>query len=120
MELHARAEKLAKLMEERLDVLGSGLDVKLSRVGKRLPKSYHQDVECILLAVHMDENPKLAPQIDWQDLDLRFARVERYLRSVSPWTRRQTLVLKWLAVNALNILLIIALFIFVLISRGLV
>lgn len=120
MDLSARADHLAKLMEEHLDVMGQGLAVKLGRVGKRLPKAYHHDIEFILQACHMANNPKLAPQIDWVQLETRFARAEKYIASVSPWKRRQTLALQWLAGNLLNLLLIGALFLAAVISLGLV
>lgn len=108
MELQDKADHLAKLLEERLDVAGQGLAAKRARLGKRLPKAYVTDLEHILLALHMDENPRLKVQIDWADVDKRYTRLERYLQGVNPWTRRQGVAMRWLAGNILNIALIIA------------
>lgn len=119
MELHDRADHLAKLLEERLDVTGQGLAAKRARLDKRLPKAYAADLDHILLALHMEENPRLSPQIDWADVDKRAARLERYLQGVNPWTRRQGVVMRWLAGNILNLALIIAALAAVIFWRGL-
>ncbi len=119
MDLQARAELLARLLGERLDVSGDGFEARLNRAGRRLPRAIRADAALIVEALHRQAHPKLARQTDPRRLARALRNVERYLRQVDPWARRRALVLDWLAGNALGLLLMLALAGAVIAWRGL-
>lgn len=106
MNLQTRADKLAQTIEERLGVRGQGLEAKLARAGRRLPRALRHDLEYIAAALRMEENPRLSRQIDWARIDRGFAAAEHHLRGIDPFERRKTLVINWLAGNAMNLLIV--------------
>ena len=118
MDLQARADRLAQLMEERLDIRGQGLEAKLARAGRKLPRFVRVEIEHIVLAQRMAESPKLAAQIDWDRLEKGADLVERHLRAIDAFDRRKTLAINWLAGNALNLVIVLALLLAVLVWRG--
>lgn len=119
MELEARAEKVAGLIEARLDVGGTGLEAKLARVGRRLPGYLRRELGYVVTAMGMAANPRLARQIDWARIDKACADAEHYLRGVDPWERRKGIALDWLAGNAFNLLIVAVLTAAVIAWRGL-
>ena len=119
MELQAHADRLAHLLETRLDVRGSGLKAKLARVGRRMPRHLQAEAKLIVEALEQAEHPKLSRQVDHARLDRAFKAVERHLLGVDPWSRRKAVVLDWLAGNAFNLLLLAGLVIALLAWRGL-
>lgn len=119
MDLQARADRLAQLIEERLDIRGAGLQAKLGRGGRRLPRMVRNAGEQLLLAQRMAANPKLAPQIDHARLNAACDAAERVLKRIDPWERRTTILVNWLAGNAANIIVVAALALAAIAWRGL-
>ncbi|HGG06612.1 MAG TPA: hypothetical protein ENK28_14230 [Aliiroseovarius sp.] len=118
MDLHARADRLAHLIEEKLDTRGKGLEAKVRRAGRNLPKFIRAEAGLLIEALKVEAHPKLARQIDEARLEQAYANVERYLKGLDPWARRRGVVLNWLAGNALNLLIVAALTVAVLRWRG--
>jgi hypothetical protein len=118
MDLQARADHLAQMIEERLDVRGQGLEAKLRRAGRLLPRHVRSDAALVLRAMEQAGHPKLARQIDEKTLKRACRRVEAYLGNIDPWARRWSIVLGWLAGNAFSLLVIAGLLITVLAWRG--
>lgn len=119
MDLEARAERLAKLIEEHLDVRGKGLEAKLGRGGRKLPRAVREAGEQLLLAQRMASNPKLARQVDYPRIEAACDVAERMLSRIDPWDRRKTAIVNWLAGNAFNILVVLALVLVLVTRRGL-
>lgn len=119
MDFEARAERLAKLMGEKLDVGGQGLEAKLKRGGRKVPRAVREAGEQLLAAERMAANPKLARQIDDARIAAACDVAERILGRIDPMERRKTLAINWLAGNALNILLVAALALALIAWRGL-
>jgi len=119
MDLEARAEKVAGLIEARLDVGGAGLEAKLARVGRRLPGHLRRELGYVVSAMEMAANPRLARQIDWARIDRACTAAEHFLQRVDPWERRRGIALDWLAGNAFNLLIVAALTAAVIAWRGL-
>ncbi len=118
MELQARADRLAHLIEERLDVRGTGLEAKLRRAGRLLPKHIRAEAGLLVEAMAVQGHPKLSRQVDMVRLARAAKVVENYLLDINPWDRRRAIVLNWLAVNAFNLLVIGAVGLAVLLWRG--
>lgn len=119
MDLDARTRRLARLMEDRLDIRGDGFEAKLARAGRKLPKHLKRDGEALAEALRLAEHPRLGRQVDARRLRKAARRLERYLLRVDAQARRMGLVLDWLAGNAFNLIVVAALAAAVLIWRGL-
>ena len=116
--VEARAERVAKLIEERLGVRGRGLETKLRRAGRMLPNWVRREAERIVEARRLVQHPKLMRQTDPQALERAAERCERWLKSIDPWERRKDRILGFLAVNAFNLIVIAAAFVAFLVWRG--
>lgn len=118
MDLDARAARLAELLESRLGLRGPDYEAKLARAGRQLPRRVRDEAEYIALARRMQQNPKLASQIDWARIDKGQAFVERHLKAIDPGDRTRQMVLSWLTQNALNLVIVAALVVAALVWRG--
>lgn len=118
MDLQARADHLAQMIEEKLGVGGKGLEAKLARAGRRLPRHVRREAALLAEALGQRDHPRLSRRIDLLRLERAFTVCERYLKTVDPWARRRGLALDWLAVNALNLLIIGVLVVSALLWRG--
>lgn len=119
MDLQDRADRLAGLMEERLDVRGEGLAVKYRRAARRMPRWVGREIEALIEALDLARNPKLLQRIDMARIEAGTDKAEAWLKTIDPWDRRKGIVLHWLAGNALNILLVVAVSLAIMGWRGL-
>jgi hypothetical protein len=119
MDLHARADHLAQLMEERLDIRGPDLATKVRRAGRRIPRWVHRELAALVEALDRVDHPKLAAQVDYGRIETGTKRAEGWLEAVDPWDRRKSVVIHWLAGNALNIMIVIAIALALMGWRGL-
>ena len=118
MELQHRADKMAALIEEKLGTRGQGLEAKLARAGRRLPGHVRRELGYVVGALRMQDNPRLARQIDWPRIDAALAAAEHHLRNIDPWERRTTLAIHWLAGNAISLIVVAGLVVLMLAWRG--
>ena len=119
MDLRARADHLAQLMGDRLDISGDGFEAKLEHAGKRLPRHIRTEAEQIAKALEFAAHPRLSRQVDAKQMSRAARIIERYLLSVDPWARRKGIFLNWLAGIAFSLLVVGAIVLFVLFKRGL-
>jgi len=119
MDLEARARRLARLMEDRLDIGGNGFAAKLAKAGRRLPRHIRSEAEYLQQAIEMQDSPRLVRQIDHDRAERSFATVERYLLGVDAQAERTARALDWLAGNAFNLALVAALVAAIIVWRGL-
>ena len=120
MDLDARAEALAQLMEDRLGLRGDGFAAKLKRAGRRLPCRIRRDGAVIVEALDLQAHPKLSRQVDEARLTRALTHLDRYLRSIDPWERRKGVMLNWLAGLAFSLLVVAGLLIAALRWRGMI
>ena len=105
--LMARSDRLAKLIETKLGVRGTGLEAKLRRAGRLLPRRVRQDAARLVAAQRVMGHPKLMmQQADPGALEQAFRRCESWLQSVDPGERRKDRILGFLGVNAVNLLVV--------------
>jgi len=114
------AGNIAVLIEERLGVSGAGLPAKLRRAGRLLPRHVRRDAQAVADALPLAENPKLMKQVDLPRLEAAERRVVAYLKTVDPAERRIGMAMGMLGGVAFSLLAVFALFVAVLIWRGLV
>jgi hypothetical protein len=87
-------------------VRGDGLETKLRRAGRLLPRWVRRDAALLVQAERVAGHPKLRMQIDASGLDAAYRHCDGWLRGVDPNERRKDRVLGLLAVNAFNLLLL--------------
>ena len=118
MSVQDRADHIAELIEQRLGVRGRGLEAKLRRAGRTLPRHVRRDADKIVDAMRLSANPKLMRQLDLSGLETAYRHCETWLNSVDPAKRRKDALLGLLGTNALNFLIISAAFIAYLVWSG--
>lgn len=118
MELQARADRLAQLIEEKLDIRGKGFEAKLNRAGRLLPKHIRTEAAILVEAMAHEAHPKLARQLDDARLERAASDVERYLQGLDPWARRKGIALDWMAGAAFKFLVVVGLTLALLRWRG--
>ncbi len=100
------ADQLADLIEERLGIRGRGLEVKLRRAGRAMPRYIRREATRIVQAKQLTANPKLMRQVDPSGIEAAYKKCETWLKSVNPNERRKGAALSLLATNAFNLLAI--------------
>ena len=116
--LATRADGLADLIEQKLGVRGKGLERKLRKAGRLLPRYVRREAAQIVAAQRLTAHPKLMMQTDPSALDRAFRQCERWLKTVDPAKRRRDKVLKFLGLNAMNMLVVTAAFVAYLVWSG--
>lgn len=112
------AERLANLLEARLGIKGQGLEVKLRRAGRLVPKRIRADAMLVIEAARLEDNPKLARMLDEATIAAAASKVEIWLNSIDPAERRTNRIIGFLSSNALNLMATGTLVIVVLVWRG--
>jgi membrane-associated protease RseP (regulator of RpoE activity) len=118
-DIASKAQALARLIEQRLGVRGRTLEKAVRRAGRLLPREVRAKAMKLVEAQQMAENPKLARLIDREALDTAYHQVAAYLEAKDPAEQRKTRLLNMLAGIVFNLLLVVALFVFVLWWRDL-
>jgi hypothetical protein len=99
------ADEIAKGLEKRLGIRGQGLEAKLARAGRSLPRWVRRDGAVLAEAARLSASPKLAKRVDPARVAKAHASVSRYLADQDPRERRKDKVLALLAVNVFNLTL---------------
>lgn len=120
MDLDARLDRIAALMEERLGIRGEGFEAKLARAGRSLPRKLRREGALLAEARAMAEHPKLGRRVDPRRLRKAARVFERYLTRVDGSERRVTRWVNWGAGNAFNIAIVLVVAVAVIAWRGLV
>lgn len=118
MTYQEQADHIAELIEAQLGIRGKGLERKMRKAGRMLPRSMHNQARMILDATRLEHSPKLSRQIDGDRVSKAFGILEKYLSEVDPWDRRKGKIIAFLTTNAFNLIAITAILIFVLLWRG--
>ena len=113
-----QSDRLALLIEERLGIRGDGLETKLRKAGRLLPRWLRQEASRLVAAQRLVKHPKLMRQADSMTLEKACKRCEKWLKSIDPAARRRARLLIFLALNAANLLLVTAMFVAYLVWSG--
>lgn len=120
MDIRARTDRLAQLLEQRLDIRGSGFETKLRRAGRLLPRHLRRDGAILVEALKLSDHPRLGRQVDSKRLEKAADAIEHYLLNLDVWDRRRGIAVNVSASVLMNLLIVIALVAGILIWRGLV
>lgn len=107
--LQAKTDRLAQLLEERLDIRGSGFEVKLRRAGRLLPRELRRDGATLVEALSLSAHPRLERRIDAKKVESSAKAIEQYLLDLDPWERRRGIAVNLSASVLFNLLVVAAL-----------
>ncbi|MBA3910165.1 MAG: hypothetical protein C0524_09825 [Rhodobacter sp.] len=92
MAVQQMADRVAGLMEERLNLNGRDLSAKVRRGGRLLPKKVRDAAQLLADAAEKSKNPKLLGQIDMGAVADAYDACVRHLMTVDPAERRRNLL----------------------------
>ncbi len=112
------AEAVSLMLQQKLGVRGAGLEDKLARAGRRLPRRIRRRVAEIAEAEKREGNPKLARMTDPAALAQAFDEVEAHLNRIDVADRRWGAVLGMLGSVAISLLVVFAALVSYLVWQG--
>lgn len=98
------ADRVAGLMEERLQISGAGLQEKLRKGSGRLPRKIGAAAAVLAEAAVMAQNPKLLLQVDQEAVAKAYDICVRYLGKLNLKARRTGTILDFAASVAFSLL----------------
>lgn len=115
-----QADVLSALLQDRLRFKARDLHHALQKAGRRVPRRLRVEGEYIALAQHMEQNPKLAKQIDLLRVEAGFRELKAFGESINPTDRMIGGILSVLGPMAFGLIAVFVVLIVVLRWRGLV
>lgn len=83
------ADRVAGLLEERLNLTGRDLSAKLNRGGRLLPRKVREGAQLLAAAAEKSRNPKLLGQINMGEVADAYDACVKHLITVDPAGRRR-------------------------------
>jgi hypothetical protein len=83
------ADRVAQLMEERLNISGRDLPAKLTRGGRALPKKVRDAAVLLAVSAEKAKNPKLLGQVDMGAVADAYDACLHHLTAIDPGGRRK-------------------------------
>jgi hypothetical protein len=83
------ADRVAGLLEERLNLTGRDLSAKLDRGGRLLPRKVREGAQLLATAAEKAKNPKLLGQINMGEVADAYDACVKHLVTVDPAVRRR-------------------------------
>lgn len=115
-----KAQALRAMIEKQMGVRAPSLEDAVRHAGRRLPRRLRKQAVLWVEAETWAAHPKLARRIDGPPLELAYQDLKTHLQQLDPVKERRTRRLNVLAGIVLNLLLFGALFVALLLWRGLI
>lgn len=112
------ADRVANLLEERLNLKGKSLAEKLRRGGRLLPRKVRVAAEQLADAATRSQNPKLLLQIDEAAVTDAYGVCSKHLSKIDAFDRRLGTVLRTASSMVISLMVVGAILIGVLFWRG--
>jgi hypothetical protein len=116
--IHAMSGRVAELMESRLGIRGKGLETKLRRGGRLLPRQVRNAAQSLVTAEAMIQSPRLAMQVNNGQVAADFDACLKHLSSLPAASGWGGLALQSLRAIAFGVLTIAVGLIAYLVWRG--
>lgn len=113
-----RANEVAVLMKKQMAIGGSGLNLKLRRAGRMLPRHVRRDARVLADAAALSGNPKLQRFVDSTQVEKAHKNCVRYLNNFDKSKHRTDTLVSILSGVAAGLLIPAGLFVTVLVWRG--
>ncbi|MEF3046855.1 hypothetical protein [Pseudotabrizicola sp. L79] len=112
------ADRVAEMMEQRLRIRGSGLEAKLRKGGRLLPRKVRLAAERLAEAAEKARNPKFLVQIDMARVAADYDQCVRHLASVTRQGWLKPLMISVAASVALGLLIVGAIWVYIQYNAG--
>ncbi len=112
------AERVAALLEERLNMKGNGLAEKLRKSGRLLPRKVRLAAEQLADAATRSQNPKLLLQVNETEVASAYDICSKHLGKIDVADRRRGKVLRTASSMVISLMVVALLAIGVLYWRG--
>ena len=119
-ELNMQAEELRQLMRDKLGVRGRSFPDALRRGKRLLPRYVRRQGVVVAQALPLADHPKLRQTLDHKKLGAAVSDIRAYLDEIDLANRRKDFIVGMLGSMAFSVLAVMALFVVVLIWRGLI
>ena len=107
--LSRKTARIRALLDARLGLRGPTLEQQAGKVGRSLPRGVIKDLRTVVRADVAQGHPRLGRMVDTAPVSLAADRVEAHLKTIDPWERRKTRILRKLAaVSAVGIAAFVA------------
>ena len=118
--LQNQVDEMRKLLETQLRARGKTLAAQVRKAGRQLPRRIRKDAQDVIDAMSLVENPKLARIVDSDAVKRSAQNVIDHLQTIDPMDRLKGRILSILGAVAIVLLVTFAIFVYVLVKRGLV
>ena len=115
-----QVDEMRKLLHARLRARGKTLAVQVRKAGRQLPRRIRKDAQVVVSAMSLADNPKTARMLDTSEAMRAAQNVITHLQTIDPYDRLKGKVLGLLGVISAVILVGFALFVYVLVKRGVI
>ncbi len=112
------ADRVARLLEERLGLGGRDLPTRLKRAGRRLPRKVRESGQLLATAAEWAQHPKLLGRIDMGEVSKAYDICLRHLMAVDRARRRRDLVAGMIASVGFGVLTLLLVLFGILVWRG--
>jgi hypothetical protein len=112
------ADRVARLMEDRLRIRGRDLAEKLRRGGRLLPRAVRDEAAYLAEAVTMAQHPKIGRMLDEERIAHAYDACLRHLNGIGARERRIAALVGIAASVAFSLLVVALAFVGVLVWRG--
>ncbi len=112
------AERIAALMEERLNIKGKGLAEKLRKGGRLLPRKVRLAAEELAAAATRSQNPKLLLQINEAAVTAAYDTCSKHLTKIDVAHRRMSRILQSASSLVISLMMVVLIVVGVLFWRG--
>lgn len=119
-DIEQKIKRLQALLKEKFRIDADDLRIGFKKAGRRLPARIHKSAEVIIDAQVKMGHPKLARLADGAAIDKAFHKIETHLEAIDVKDRRTGAVLGVLGSLVFNMIVVFALFMVVVVWRGLI
>ena len=106
-----KVDTVQELLSVKFGIKRAPLEKMLARAGRRIPKRMQARTRTLIKAQHLAGHPKLAHQIDGQQIAQAYADVTAHLKSIDVADRRKSRILGLAGVVVFNLLFVIVAFV---------
>jgi len=118
MDVNATIQSVTERMARQLRVRGEGLADVSARAGRKLPRHLRREIDVLIQAEAMSQNPKLARLINTGQVRKSGRKVLKYLDKLDPKAERLGETLDVIAKIAFVIFVVVLIVFFTLLKRG--
>lgn len=103
-----RSDKLSEALQLKLGVRGRGLETRLRRARRDLPRPLRREGQKLINVGLLVDHPKLARLVDPPSVDTAFDIITAHLKKVDPADRRRGALLGLMGGLVFNLLVLVA------------